>query len=463
MGIRHNRISEQTMMSVRDLLEFLGRYWWALVPLPPLVWLALLPLARRWDRCRRDPVYARAMAALWRFRRTAWHDEETAWRHYLADRLALCAEALTADTVAEALRARKVDVKLVAETRRRFEERDAADYGRRPAAPVRIDPQFGATPAQGHRPVVAGVRPLGPVARRDAAESPDELFARALRMRGEKPDEAQPLFVEAALRFESEARFLNAGNGWFFAGESGRALANYRAAQRRWPFDGQLRESIEFLRANRADAFPSAATPSGTRRRFLEPVLHVGDGVARRFVCGGVSGRLDGLPGGATAGVADPPGGLGCVDRGGARAVGIGGSNQFPAGGGSCHRGRRRATRPWLRLRSRIPATTAQGRRVFLDGDPSRMGPRPAAGRLGRLAAGIRLYESRVNVEPKKSMAIPPTKKYRWPRPPTCARIEAERPSTWRPFHSGRRLARRGPMLVVSTPSTSTGRQSNRP
>jgi hypothetical protein len=104
--------------------------------------------------------------------------------------------------------------------------------------------------------------------RGDAAESPDELFARALQLRGEKPDQAQPLFVEAALRFESAERFLNAGNSWFFAGENGRALVDYRAAERHWPFDRQLRESIAFIRANRADAFPPPATPSGTIAAF---------------------------------------------------------------------------------------------------------------------------------------------------------------------------------------------------
>lgn len=262
-GIRHNRRSEQSMMPIHDLLEFLGRYWWAVVPWPPLAWLALLPLGRRWERCRRDPVYARAMAALWRFRRTAGRDEEAAWRQYLADRLALCAEALTADTVTEALRARRVDDKVVAEARRHFEEHDAAEYGRRPAA---SSPSTRSLVRRLHKATVPMALACCLVVslRGSAAESPDELFARALQMRGEKPDEAQSLMVEAALRFESEARFLNAGNGWFFAGENGRALADYRAAQRRWPFDWQLHESVEFLRANRGDAFPPAATASGT-------------------------------------------------------------------------------------------------------------------------------------------------------------------------------------------------------
>jgi hypothetical protein len=280
-GVRHNRLGEQTMISVQNLLEFLGRYWWVFVPIPPLAWLALRPLARRWERCRRDPVFARAMAAWWRFRRTAGRDEESAWRVYLADRLALCAEALTADTVAEALRARNVDAGLIAEARRRLEEKDAADYGKRPVASSDGTHRLVRRLQKATVPLLLVSGLLTPL-RANAADRADELFARAMQMRGDKPDEAQPLFVDAALRFELAERFLNAGNSWFFAGENGRALANYRAAERRAPFDRQLRESIEFLRANRADAFPPPAAPAGTlatwwsRYGTWAPVLRVG-------------------------------------------------------------------------------------------------------------------------------------------------------------------------------------------
>ena len=280
-GIRHNRMNEQTMTSFRDILEFLGLYWWAFVPLPPLLWLGLRPVIRRWERCRRDPVYARAMAAWQRFRRTVSRDEETAWRHYLADRLALRAEALTAVTVTDALRRRKVDVDLVAETRQRFEEKDAADYGKRPVTPSQSTASLVRRLDKATVPLLL-VCSLFLPPRAGAAESADELFARALQVRGEKPDEAQPLFVDAALRFESEERFLNAGNSWFFAGENGRALANYRAAERRSPFDNYLQQSVEFLRANRPDAISPPSTPVGRMasswNRFCTwtPVLRVG-------------------------------------------------------------------------------------------------------------------------------------------------------------------------------------------
>ena len=66
-----------------------------------------------------------------------------------------------------------------------------------------------------------------------------------MEMQAEKPDEARPLFVEAALGYEEQGSFFNAGNSWFFAGQSGRALAAYLSAGSRAPFNRKIRESIE--------------------------------------------------------------------------------------------------------------------------------------------------------------------------------------------------------------------------
>jgi hypothetical protein len=255
-GVRHNRFSEPPMNAIQHVLEFLGHYWWGFLLAPPMLWLLLRPTARRWERCRRDAGYARALAARGRFRRMAWRDEEAAWRCYLADRLGLCVDVLTAETVAEALRARDVDADLIAATRRRFEEKDATDYGKRPPTSCRDTHRLVARLHKATVPMLFIIVSLAALNAR-ASDRSDVVFSRAMQLYGEKPDVAQTLFVDAALQFEQERRFLNAGNSWFFAGENGRALANYRAAERRAPFDRQLRESIRFLRATRVDAFPA--------------------------------------------------------------------------------------------------------------------------------------------------------------------------------------------------------------
>ena len=182
-----------------------------------------------------------------------------------------------------------MDADLIAEARQRFEEKDAADYGRRSAAPSQGTYGLVRRLQKATIPLLLVSGFLFP-AHANAAERADELFARAMQMREDKPDEAQPLFIDAALQFESAERFLNAGNSWFFAGENGRALANYRAAERRAPFDRQLRESIEFLRANRADAFPPHASTAGKLavawHRYCTwiPSLRVGSFVLAYFV-----------------------------------------------------------------------------------------------------------------------------------------------------------------------------------
>jgi hypothetical protein len=250
------------MMSTHNLLEFLGRFWWVFVPFPPLVWLALRPVVRRWERCRNDPAYARATSAWRRYRRTAWRDEDSAWRNYLADRLGLCAEALTADSVTEALRERDVDATLIADARRRFEEKDAADYGRRPAVSSQGAHRLVRRLQKATVPLLLLIgfcfrwTPLRRIVPTNCSLGRCRCVGRDLTKRSR-------CLSRRHFSLSLVERFLNAGNSWFFAGASGRALANYRAAERRAPFDRQLRESVEFLRANRADAFPPPTAPTG--------------------------------------------------------------------------------------------------------------------------------------------------------------------------------------------------------
>ena len=261
IGIRGNRKESRPIMNTCRLLEFLSRHAWSFWLLPPLVALALRPWFRHRDRCRTDPAYARASRAARRFRHNASRDEETAWKTYLADRLNLSADAVTFGPVQKQLEKQNVPEELIRAVREQFSQHDTKRY-----APQGTQPR----PAPSARALIRQIEKatrlllllacLLPALTGQAA-TPDEQFEHAMNLRNTRPDEARPLFVEAALGFEAEAKFINAGNSWFFAGENGRALASYLSAEQRNPFDRKLRESIAFIRAQRTSTFQTSVKP----------------------------------------------------------------------------------------------------------------------------------------------------------------------------------------------------------
>ncbi|MFA7369207.1 MAG: BatD family protein [Kiritimatiellales bacterium] len=271
-GIRDNRKESRLTMNTYRTVEFVARNAWAFWLLPPLLWLALRPWLRCLDRCRTDAAYARAVRAARLFRRAVKQDEESAWKNYLADRFNLNAESVTFETVAPELEKQNVSLELIHDIRDRFARQDTEHY-----APQGTPPRKASSACELVRRIEKTVLLvlllvcMLPAFNSDAA-TPDELFAQAMQMRTEQPDKAQPLFTEAALGFEPQERFVNAGNSWFFAGENGRALDNYLAAERRNPFDRQTRESITFIRAQRTDRFQTLETPaakiSGAWKQF---------------------------------------------------------------------------------------------------------------------------------------------------------------------------------------------------
>ena len=245
------------LMSTYAVFDFMARYAWAFWLLPPLLWLGLRPWLRRLDRCRSDRAYARAVRASRRFHRTCGQDEESAWLAYLADRFNLTAEAVTFESIVAELRRHRAPDDLVQAIRERFDRQDTEHY-----APEGQSAGAAPTARSLVHQLERSVKLLSIVAClflavNGWAATPQDLFDQAMELRTEKPDEARPLFTEAALGFDSEGHHFNAGNSWFFAGKPGRALASYRAAQRLRPFNRQLRESIGFIRSQRADVFHS--------------------------------------------------------------------------------------------------------------------------------------------------------------------------------------------------------------
>ena len=261
-GIQGNWKESRLHMNTYRIIEFVAHNAWALWLLPPLLWCVLRPWLRRRDRCRTDPAYARAVSAARRFRRAVRHDEETAWKNYLADRFDLNADAVTFETVERELEKQNVNSELIQDVRDRFMRQDTEHYAPQ-GTPARKAPSAGEVVHQIEKAVrlVLLLICLLPFFNSDAA-TPEQLFEQAMQMRTEQPDKAQPLFTEAALGFEPQEQFFNAGNSWFFAGENGRALANYLAAERRNPFDRQTRTSIAFIRAQRTDRFQAVETPA---------------------------------------------------------------------------------------------------------------------------------------------------------------------------------------------------------
>jgi hypothetical protein len=281
-GIRGNWKESRLHMNTYGPVEFVAHNAWAFWLLPPLLWLALRPWLRRRDRCRTDPAYARALRAARNFRRAIEHDEETAWKGYLADRFNLNADAITFETVAPALEKQNVKSELAKAVRDRFVRHDTKHY-----APQGTPPREARAACE----LVRQIEKVCPIllllvcllgAFHTEAASPNQLFEQAMQMRAEKPDEAQPLFTEAALGFEAKNNFLNAGNSWFFAGENGRALANYLAAESRMPFNRQIRESIAFIRTQRTDSFQTSEKPASKVSKVWkqfgrwEPAIRIG-------------------------------------------------------------------------------------------------------------------------------------------------------------------------------------------
>jgi hypothetical protein len=274
-GIRGNWKESRLHMNTYGTVEFVAHNAWAFWLLPPLLGLALRPWFRRRDRCRTDPAYARALRAVRNFRHAVKQDEETAWKGYLADRFDLNADTVTFETIAPELENQNVPDDLRQAVRDRFLRHDTKHY-----APQGTPPRKAPSVCE----LVRKIEKTAPIllllicllgAFNTTAATPDQLFEQAMQRRTEKPDEAQPLFTEAALGFEAETEFLNAGNSWFFAGENGRALANYLAAESRIPFNRQVRESIAFIRAQRVDSFQTSESSTAASQRFAARGSHL--------------------------------------------------------------------------------------------------------------------------------------------------------------------------------------------
>lgn len=115
--------------------------------------------------------------------------------------------------------------------------------------------------------VLATAVPARPLAQDDArrlfAEA-NELFRQANELSLRDPNAAVELYQRAALRYERIVRdggirngklFYNLGNAYFKAQDLGRAILNYRRAERYIPGDPNLRQNLAYARSRLQDRF----------------------------------------------------------------------------------------------------------------------------------------------------------------------------------------------------------------
>lgn len=254
-GIRGNNQQSTILMNGYDIVTFIGKHAWFFWLLPVAGWLLLRGRIRHIERCRVDTDYARASQARCRFKRMVRSDEELAFRTYIADRFGLCAEALTLESSVNALTTHGLPDEVVQMVRDYMQACDTKKYSpsrERKASRMAVRKIVWVIESTAKTLLLALlVAPLLLF-----AGSPEERFSTAMALQMERADEARPIFVEAALGYEEKGSFFNAGNSWFFAGESGRALAAYLAAESRAPFNREVHEGLAFIRGQRRGDFP---------------------------------------------------------------------------------------------------------------------------------------------------------------------------------------------------------------
>ena len=99
---------------------------------------------------------------------------------------------------------------------------------------------------------------------RQLFEEASRLFRQANETSVSDPAAGRDLHQRAVLRFERIVReggirngklYYNLGNAYFLAGDIGRAILNYRRAERYAPRDANLRQNLAYARLSRADKF----------------------------------------------------------------------------------------------------------------------------------------------------------------------------------------------------------------
>jgi len=111
-------------------------------------------------------------------------------------------------------------------------------------------------------PAAAGAGDLTASEIHDLFSEAKSFFHQAESAAAADPESAKGLYAQAAMRFErlvlaggirNGKLYYNIGNAYFRKGDLGRAILNYRRAERFTPNDPNLKQNLEYARSRRVD------------------------------------------------------------------------------------------------------------------------------------------------------------------------------------------------------------------
>ncbi len=291
-------------MGPRLLVDRKPRAWvshsfsWLLAwALPPLGFLALLFLTRNHRLARRDPNLARRRRAFGRFRFDLWRlgsdpkpDElSQVLKRYLQERFDVPHFASGAEELRSIAKKMDVDPDETDLLVGLIDSTSASGYSKH-----EIDP-----PLVGRQGLLQLVRKLEQQTRHAAAiallillsapnllaqgkestlTEAEDYFRKGNAAAQVDPAQARKFYALAAERFNSLIRdhrvqngelYTNLANTHFLSGDVGRAILNYRRAQRYLPGDRQLQNALDYARTQRVDIFVEGSASIAAKRVFF--------------------------------------------------------------------------------------------------------------------------------------------------------------------------------------------------
>lgn len=264
-GIWYNHTQRNMNPLLHSVHSFVNDFFWLLLALGPVIFLAAYPLFIEWRKQSVDPIYRKRSRAYNRFRKLPEGNEEkwSAFLDFLATYFDAKGKAWTAKDTRQALEKADLSNDIIEEIEAIHNAADSSAYAKQ-NTPVKFT--YLNSAAQKIRRafvqttiVIVACMSLLPSESQATAttwSAAEAAFSEALAA-PQGTSQTKALYQEAALLFETAAQagedpsnaYYNAGNAWFQANQLGRAIAAYRQSERIQPNSVELQENLSAARA----------------------------------------------------------------------------------------------------------------------------------------------------------------------------------------------------------------------